>query len=517
MKLPAPVRPSASLPLFGATFLFLISLLTASAQSGWVARDIGAVSPSGSSSVASDVTTVRGAGADIWGAADAFHFYSGSLSGDATIVTRVSGLTNTNSWAKAGVMFRDGLAANARNVLLLRTPSGTISFQYRNATGGASQAVTGSYGLAPAWLMLTRAGNVFTGYESKDGNAWRKVGAVEIALPTTAEAGLAVTSHANGTLATGTFDNIDIVSGSTGTTPPPSTDPLRPNAPSNLVCTGASASSMKLTWTDNAADETGFAIERNTSHGYITVATLPANATTWTDDGAVNPDGNPDGAGLRAGTTYFYTLRSLRGSQESLTVSGSGTTQASASTTAWTSADIGAVGVAGSMAQSGTSFTVRGSGADIWGASDAFQFVHQKLAFNGEIIARVASVTNTNNWAKAGVMFRANLTPGSAYALMLLTPGSGASFQFRTAAGAQSQMAGQDWGTATPAWVRLVRTGNTIAAYTSNDRSNWKAQGSATLDLPDEVYVGLAVTAHNNTTLNTAVFEQPAVLSATGQ
>jgi regulation of enolase protein 1 (concanavalin A-like superfamily) len=515
---------SSSLRFIAASFSFVAITLAGVAQSSWTGRDIGAASPAGSSSAVSGTHTVRGAGADIWDSADAFQFFSGGASGDVSLVARVPTLTNTNGWAKAGLMFRDGLAANARNVMILRTPNGTISFQYRAATGGVSQFATGSYGLSPAWLMLSRAGNVFTGYESSDGNTWRKVGSIEIAMPTTIETGLAVTSHNNGTLAAATFDNLDVVGSSTsgGTTggtgtPPPSTDPLRPNAPSNLVCAGATSNSMKLTWTDNAGDETGYVIERNTSHGYIAVANLPADATTWTDSGSINPDGNPEGSGLRSGTTYFYSLRCLRGTQESLSVAASGTTLASASTTAWTSADVGAVGVAGSMSQSGTTFTVRGSGADIWGNADAFQFVHQKLRYNGEVIARVASLTNTNGWAKAGVMIRGDLTSGAAYALMALTPTSGASFQFRTTAGTQSQMSGQDWGVGAPQWVRLVRAGNTITAYTSNDRTNWKSQGSATLTLPDEVYVGLAVTAHNNATLNTAVFEQLSVLAATGQ
>lgn len=523
MKFPAPVTLPTSLRSVGAIFLFLVAGVAAVfAQTGWTGHEVGNVNPAGSTSVASGVYTVHGSGADIWDGADAFYFFSGATSGDATIVARVTGLTNTHGWAKAGLMFRDGLAANARNAMILRTPSGTISFQYRSATGGASQFATGSYGLSPAWVMLSRAGNVFTGYESSDGSTWRKVGSIEIALPTTVEAGLAVTSHNNGTLATGTFDNVDVVAsgsgGSSGATePPPPTDPLRPNAPSALVCTGESSSRMKLSWTDNAGDETGFVIERSTSHGYITVGSVAANTTTWTDDGSINPDGNPAGAGLRSATTYYYALRAMRGSQESLSVTGNGTTLASSATTTWASADVGAVGVAGSTSQSGTTFTVRGSGSDIWGTADGFHFVHQKLRYNGEVIARVASLTNTHGWAKAGVMFRSDLTSGAAYAFMPLTPSSGASFQYRTAAGAQAQMSGQDWGVGVPQWVRLVRSGNTITAYTSSDRANWKQQGTATIALPEEAYVGLAVTAHNNATLNTAVFEQPSVLAATGQ
>lgn len=496
----------------------------AHAQTGWVGRDIGNASPAGSSTASGGTYTIRGAGADIWDNADAFHFFSGATSGDVSVVTRVTAVGNTNGWAKGGVMFRDGTAANARNVMILRTPDNKISLQWRSAAGGASQFVMGSYYLSPAWLMLTRAGNVFTGFESSDGETWRKVGSVEMALPASLEIGLAVTSHNNGTATTATFDNLEIVvggaasgEGSTTTQPPPSSDPLRPNAPSAFAASGASSSSMKLTWTDNAGDETGFVIERNTSRGYVTVANLPADATTWTDDGSFNPDGNPEGSGLRSGTTYYYSLRCLRGAQESLSVTCNGTTLASSSTTSWTGADIGNVGLAGSMSQSGTTFTVRGSGADIWDAADAFQFVYQKLRYNGEIIARLTSLTNTHGWAKAGVMFRADLTPGSAFALVALNPSGIAAFQHRASAGAQAQMSGQAWGVPAPQWLRLVRSGSTITAYTSTDRTNWVLRGSQTITLPEEAYVGLAVTAHNNAALNTAVFESPSVLSATGQ
>jgi hypothetical protein len=525
---PAPVVSFLRVRLRAALFCVLMASGAAlHAQADWTGRDIGSVSPAGSSAASGGVYTIRGAGADIWNGADAFHFFSGPVNGDVAIVVRVGSLTNTDGWAKAGVMLRDGVGANARNAMILRTPDHKTSFQYRTAAGGASQFVMGSYYLSPAWLMLSRTGNVFTGYESTDGDTWRKIGSVELALPATLEAGLAVTSHRNGTLATGTFDHLEVVgaagsgggAGGTGggtTEPPPSTDPLRPNAPTNFAAAGASSSSMKLSWTDNVGDETGFVIERNTTRGYVTVANLPANATTWTDDGAFNPDGNPEGSGLRSGTTYFYTIRCLRGAQESLSANCNGTTLASSSTTSWTGTDVGNVGVAGSMSQSGTTFTVRGSGADIWGTADGFQFVYQKLRYNGEIIARVASLTQTDGWAKAGVMFRADLTPGSAFALVALNPNGIAAFQHRASAGAQAAMSHQAWGVAAPQWVRLVRSGNTITAYTSSDRANWVLRGSQTITLPEEAYVGLAVTSHNNSVLNTAVFEQPAVLTATG-
>ena len=81
----------------------------------------------------------------------------------------------------------------------------------------------------------------------------------------------------------------------------------------------------------------------------------------------------------------------------------------------WTSADIGSVGTAGSATYGSGSYTVSGSGADIWNSADAFQFVEQPLVGDGAIIARVTSVSNTNGWAKAGVMIRDSFAPGAPY------------------------------------------------------------------------------------------------------
>ena len=75
--------------------------------------------------------------------------------------------------------------------------------------------------------------------------------------------------------------------------------------------------------------------------------------------------------------------------------------------TTWSDVDVGSVGLPGSATYplNGT-FTVNGSGADIWGTADAFNFVYQKLSGDFQISARVTSEQNTNAGAKAGVMIR---------------------------------------------------------------------------------------------------------------
>ena len=87
----------------------------------------------------------------------------------------------------------------------------------------------------------------------------------------------------------------------------------------------------------------------------------------------------------------------------------------------WQNADVGSVGLAGSTLTADGMFTVTGSGADIWGTSDAFQYVYQPLNGDGEIIAHVASEQNPDAWSKAGVMFRETLDSSSSHALIAVT------------------------------------------------------------------------------------------------
>jgi hypothetical protein len=181
--------------------------------------DIGSPLPAdtGSASYNSStgVWTVAGGGTDIWGNTDQFNFASTSVSGSATLVTEVTGLTDTDPWAKAGLMFRDGSAVGAANVALVATPGNGVSFQWRTTANGASN-YTNIPGvpiptlLAPVWLELVRNGNVFTASYSTNGINYTTVGTVTITLNTALLAGLAVTAHNNGLLATATFANVSV-------------------------------------------------------------------------------------------------------------------------------------------------------------------------------------------------------------------------------------------------------------------------------------------------------------------
>ncbi|HUT47528.1 MAG TPA: hypothetical protein VMX36_14700, partial [Sedimentisphaerales bacterium] len=80
-------------------------------------------------------------------------------------------------------------------------------------------------------------------------------------------------------------------------------------------------------------------------------------------------------------------------------------------------------GSTGSFAEgpAGT-YTMTGSGTDIWSAADEFHFAYKMLTGAGSIIARVESVEQTDIWAKAGVMIRETLDAGSKFAAVYITP-----------------------------------------------------------------------------------------------
>jgi N-acetylneuraminic acid mutarotase len=171
----------------------------------------------------------------------------------------------------------------------------------------------------------------------------------------------------------------------------------------------------------------------------------------------------------------------------------------------WMSGDIGDVGLAGSATQANNVYTLQGSGDDIFGSRDAFHFVYQPLQGDGEILARVTGVQNTDAWAKAGVMIRQSLSPDSAHAMMVLTPAQGSSFQYRTTTAGDTTFTNP----VDPSfpWMRVVRSGNTFTGYRSGNGHDWVQSGSIMIPMTGTAYVGLVVTSHNNSQLNTSTFD----------
>ncbi len=156
------------------------------------------------------------------------------------------------------------------------------------------------------------------------------------------------------------------------------------------------------------------------------------------------------------------------------------------------------------------SIVMNAIGTDIWNAADQFRYAYKSLSGNGSVIVRVDSLVRSNEWAKAGVMIRETLEPGSTHAFVAVTPepAHGVSFQRRPAtdqASANTDVADIEM----PHWVKLTRTGNVFTAQESADGTNWvdiTPAAPVEIAMANDVYIGLAVTSHDGAISTAAEF-----------
>jgi regulation of enolase protein 1 (concanavalin A-like superfamily) len=196
--------------LLAAAICSAASVAHAAVPSPWLARDVGAPSPAGTSTYNSGTFTITASGVDIWSTSDQFHFVYQQLSGDVDVVARVDSLADTNSWAKAGIMFRPSLASGAAEALMAVTARNGVIFQHRAASGQWSDSDGIQSGGAPRWVRLVRTGDTITAYHGTDGSQWTKINAITLPLGASIYVGLAVTSHASGIATTSTISNVSI-------------------------------------------------------------------------------------------------------------------------------------------------------------------------------------------------------------------------------------------------------------------------------------------------------------------
>jgi len=181
----------------------------------WTANDVqslalwfrGIPASVGSFSVGPPIT-MTAAGADIWGTADQFHYAYKRLSGLGSITAKVLSISNTDPWAKAGVMIRETLDSGSRHVMMVVTPENGVSFQRRPIAGTASEEDTQTDIAAPHWLRLTRSGNTFTGEYSVDGSSWETLGSVDMPMLADVYVGLIVCSHDVNAMCVAEFSNV---------------------------------------------------------------------------------------------------------------------------------------------------------------------------------------------------------------------------------------------------------------------------------------------------------------------
>lgn len=156
---------------------------------------------------------VRAGGADIGGTTDGFRFVHRGMNGDGVIIARLEAIDRNTVNAKAGLMFREGTAPDARMVFVGAGVTPGVLWERRKEPKAAAQIGNEPSISLPCWLKLQRVGNVFTAFASPDGKTWKQVGTETVNLPATAEAGVAVTSHGTGAMTTAKVEIISLKRG----------------------------------------------------------------------------------------------------------------------------------------------------------------------------------------------------------------------------------------------------------------------------------------------------------------
>jgi len=160
-------------------------------------------------------------------------------------------------------------------------------------------------------------------------------------------------------------------------------------------------------------------------------------------------------------------------------------------------------------------------GADVWTGSDEFAVRYlDDVDGNFDIKVRVDAQENRNNWGKAGIMVRNDMTAAGSstgYVIMATTPGNGHSFQYDNSDNGYLDSHITNTSVSLPSWVRLQKVGTTFVGYRSTDGSNWTVHATRTISSAATVQdVGIFVTSHNDGTLSQCRFEEVEIIQSSG-
>jgi len=172
--------------------------------------------------------------------------------------------------------------------------------------------------------------------------------------------------------------------------------------------------------------------------------------------------------------------------------------------------DVGKVSHAGSLEcdASKQTYTIAGSGENIWFDRDAFQFAWKKMSGDLTVTADVSfAAKGGEEFKKAVLMIRQSLDADSSYADVALHGNGMTALQYRDDAGAQTQEIRAN--ATAPKRIRLVKRGDHFSLWLMDENGRFQpATGSARVVLKEPFYVGIGMCSHNDNALEKAMFSK---------
>ena len=214
---------TASDTLFTVSDQVTVVVGSAVAATDWIAQDMSPTTQQRGQSArvgGSYVLTGMGAGyATVTN--DGAHIMARQVTGDGSIVARLTTLGGPAATPLAGVTIRDSLNRSV-NRAVLGYSGGALQFRTRTTVSTADTVVTQAGISLPIWVKLDRvsASNTITASYSSDGSNWTAIGTPTVVsmINTTAELGVTATGNSGtaGQLCTATFDNITLTPAPSG-------------------------------------------------------------------------------------------------------------------------------------------------------------------------------------------------------------------------------------------------------------------------------------------------------------
>jgi hypothetical protein len=266
-------------------------------------QDIGPVAAQGALTTSGGIATLDGSGTGVGGTSDGFHFAWRQMSGNGQVTARVAAQAGASGNPVAGVMLREHLTSGSRYAFAHVSPATGGALAFRAVAGGATGA--GAYPQpaagAPYWVKLVRKSATVICYLSANGISWKNCGKVTLTgLKKTVYVGLAVSSGADGEMASASFDNVWIA-GVTALPPPsPAGDLTPPSVPEFLIAQADGPERIRLSWAASSDEGTGVAGYRVYRDGNP-IPIAETSGTQFLD------------TGLAGGMSYSYTVSAFDG------------------------------------------------------------------------------------------------------------------------------------------------------------------------------------------------------------
>ena len=153
-----------------------------------------------------------------------------------------------------------------------------------------------------------------------------------------------------------------------------------------------------------------------------------------------------------------------------------------------------------------SSYTIAGSGENMWFGSDAFQFVWKKMSGDVTLTADIAFLgKGVNEHRKAVLMIRQSMDADSPYADVALHGSGLTSLQYREEKGAATHEIQANF--SAPKRLRIEKRGAHFSMWLADEKGEFHlATGSTRITLKEPFYVGIGICSHDKDVVEKAVF-----------